>query len=67
MATLREEGLQQYFDEVDKMSKQELNAEANRLAMVILDLNPKNFTNACNKSPKLKYVKDKIKNNGFKG
>lgn len=56
-----DEGEQQYFDRVDKMSKSELNAEALRIAGDIRNRNPKNFINACNKSPKLQYVNKKIK------
>ena len=64
---LKDKDFEEYCNKVDKMYIDELRTESLKMAQSIIKSDPLNGHRKCAKSPKLQYVNNKIKNNGFKG
>ena len=57
----------QYYESIDKMSLSELNKEANRISLLVLNQHPVNYSSLLLKNEKIIYIKkkiDEIKRNG---
>ena len=50
----------QYFESVDKMSLSELNKEANRISLLVLNQHPVNYSSLLLKNEKIIYIKKRI-------